>query len=75
MLTEFVQTCEVLPLLSAGEVEQSWLVLLTVGSVGLVFMLFVLLGVHFDGLEEKREKSTKIAESSELPFHHHQKRM
>jgi hypothetical protein len=63
IVTDFVSTWETAPSLSSGDVAGSWVVLVTVGGVGMTFLLLILLSVQFDqrqsGLIHSMEAETK----------------
>lgn len=61
VVTEFVSTWRSSSTLSSGDVARSWVVLLTVGSVGLSFLLIGAMTVHWDNREKfERSKSSSI---------------
>jgi hypothetical protein len=51
VVTDFVSTWETAGTLSSADVAGSWVVLLTVGSVGVTFLLMLLIGIAFDSDE------------------------
>ena len=48
---DFVSTWETLPDLSSGDVAGSWVVLVTVGAVGVTFLVMMLIGIQSDRKE------------------------
>jgi hypothetical protein len=52
VVSDFVSTWESASDLSSGDVSGSWVVLVTVGGIGGVFVLFMLLGIYVDLSEE-----------------------
>jgi hypothetical protein len=52
-VSDFVSTWESASDLSIGDVSGSWVVLVTVGGLGGVFVLLMLLGMYVDGFEER----------------------
>jgi hypothetical protein len=63
VLTEFVSTWESVATLSASDVLDSWVVLVTVGSIGGLFTLFVLLGIQYDSYQKKKIAIAKVDSS------------
>jgi hypothetical protein len=50
---EFISTWESASKLSSGKVLDSWVVLLTVGGLGVSFMLFIFGGIQYDSYEKR----------------------
>jgi hypothetical protein len=65
VVTEFVSTWETVPSLSSGDVADSWVVLVTVGGVGISFVLMVLLSIQYDKHESKLVSSIDIETKEE----------
>jgi hypothetical protein len=63
VVTEFASTWETAAALSASDVVESWLVLVTVGSIGGLSTLFVLLGIQYDFYQKKKLSIAKMASS------------
>jgi hypothetical protein len=63
VLTEFVSTWESVTTLSASDVLESWVVLMTVGSIGVLFTLFVLLGIQYDSHQKQKIAIAKVDSS------------
>jgi hypothetical protein len=59
VVKDFVSTWETAASLSSGDVTESWMVLATVGGVGLSFLLMVLLSVQIDKHESQLVSSIK----------------
>jgi hypothetical protein len=53
VLRDFVSTWETAPELSTGDVSESWVVLVTLGGLGGVFVLMMAIGIYFDVSERK----------------------
>jgi hypothetical protein len=53
VMSDFVSTWETVPSLSSGDVSSSWVVLVTVGGLGGVFLVFFFLGIQLDWNEER----------------------
>jgi hypothetical protein len=64
VLREFVSTWESVPSLSSGNVTGSWVVLVTVGSLGVVFVLMIVLSIYYDS------QTTKLLSSGKVVDHH-----
>jgi hypothetical protein len=60
VVTDFVSTWETASTLSSGDVTGSWMVLVTVGGVGLSFLLMILLSIQFDNRQSKSVSSIEI---------------
>ena len=54
VVTDFVATWKSTSSLSSSDVADSWVVLVTVGGLGLVFLLLVLMSYQFDSSEKKK---------------------
>jgi hypothetical protein len=60
VLKEFASTWESAPSLSSREVADSWVVLMTVGGVGVSFLLLILLSIQSDKHESRLVSSIEI---------------
>jgi hypothetical protein len=56
---DFVSTWETLPDLSSGDVAGSWVVLVTVGGVGVAFLVMIMIGIQSDR-KERHSVSTDV---------------
>jgi hypothetical protein len=61
LVTEFASTWETAATLSASDVLDSWLVLVTVGSIAGLSTLFVLLGIQYDFHEKQKLSIANVA--------------
>jgi hypothetical protein len=66
LLQEFVSTWKTVPSLSTQDVLESWVVLVTIGSVGGIFLLMMLVTIQLDA----HQKRTSCRSTPEvIPFH------
>jgi hypothetical protein len=64
---DFVSTWKTTTTLSSSQVLESWIVLVTIGSVGVLFVVCVLVGMRCDAWERRNflSKSAKLSESQQ----------
>ena len=63
ILSDFIMTWKSTSSLSSSEVSHSWTVLLTVGGLGLIFLLLLLFSEIWDNYQKKEMKKPKSIES------------